>query len=114
MPSGRTAGHKKLKFGEKMRILAKRQERLLWEEIAKLLGRYRSSFNHLVAKSKNLPILIGKGRRRGQKNGIHTDNYSCEVELTFLIFTAAKMQRKVAALRIFFHWVVQHLPVHFP
>jgi hypothetical protein len=24
------------------------------------------------------------------------------------------MQRKVAALRIFFHWVVQHLPVHFP
>ncbi len=55
MPSGRTGGHKKFKFGKKMRILAKRQESLLSEEIAKLLGTYRSSFNHLVATPKNPP-----------------------------------------------------------
>jgi hypothetical protein len=35
--------------------------------------------------------------------------------LTFLILIATKMQRKVAALRILSHWVVQQiLPVHFP
>jgi IS30 family transposase len=54
---------------EKMPILAWKDEGVLSEEIAKWLGRHRSSINRLVAKARVLPSLTTSPRKNTTKNG---------------------------------------------
>jgi hypothetical protein len=53
---------------KKRHVLAWNEERVLPEEVGKLLGMYRSSLNRLMAKAKNLSITRQTGLRMGQKN----------------------------------------------
>jgi hypothetical protein len=67
-PSGSIHDLRKLKMKDKIYGLAWKEEGVLWEEIAKLLGRCWSSFNRLVVKIKNLTIPLQTGLRIGQRN----------------------------------------------
>ncbi len=54
---------------KKRHVLAWNKERVLPEEVGKLLGMYRSSLNRLMAKAKNFPVPRQTRFRMGQKNG---------------------------------------------
>jgi hypothetical protein len=71
---------RRLKTKEKMLILAWKEKRVLLQEIARWLGRYRWLFVCLVANAKNLPIpsqklCLGKVWVRLGGNCHHTCEY---------------------------------------
>jgi hypothetical protein len=60
-PSGRIHELRNMKMKEKTRLIAWKEEGVLWDEIALLLGRCRSSFKCLVGKIRNLTIPLQTG-----------------------------------------------------
>ncbi len=64
-----------LKMKEKTRLIVWKEEGVLWDEIAMLLGRCRSSFKCLVGKIRNLTIPLQTGLRIAQRNRKYTENY---------------------------------------
>jgi hypothetical protein len=58
-----------MKVKKKSHVLAWNKERVLPEEVGKLLGMYRSSLNRLMAKAKNFSIPRQTVLRMGRKNG---------------------------------------------
>jgi IS30 family transposase len=63
-PIRKTHEARMLKMEEKMHILAWKDKGVSSEEIAKRLGRHRSSIDRLVAKARLLPSLITPPRKK--------------------------------------------------
>jgi IS30 family transposase len=94
----------KLKNEDKVRILSWKDDGMSTAEIAKRLGRYKASIDHLWAKSKGLPKFVIPQRKMGSGRPKKMTKVMKKMlkrqAVKFLQMTSADLQNSVPELRI--------------